>query len=132
MDGVERADRVAGERLPRAFDDLFRDPQHVPVGRSRGKVRAAVGGIGLGEFVERQCPQQDTVALDQRQVGRDDEVGLAEQAAHRGRGRFVEQPFEHRARFRVGIHRAPRSSSSSSATLRPRLPGPPAWGGKAG
>jgi hypothetical protein len=45
---------------------------------SRDEVRSAVSGFGLRQFLERHRPQQYAITLNQGQIGRDDDFGLAE------------------------------------------------------
>ena len=78
VDGIECTNRVTGKRLTRAIDYLGRDSQDLPMSSSRDEVRSTVGGFSLCQFLERHRPQQYAITLDQRQVGRDDDFGLAE------------------------------------------------------
>ena len=76
--GIECRYRVTGKRLARAIDYLGRDSQDLPMSSSRDEVRSAVGSFGLRQFLKRHRPQQYAITLDQGQVGRDDNFGLAE------------------------------------------------------
>jgi hypothetical protein len=78
VDGIECPNRVAGKRLTRAIDYLSRDPQDLPMSSSRDEVRPTVGGFAFGQFPERHRPEQYAITLDQGQVGRDDDFGIAE------------------------------------------------------
>jgi hypothetical protein len=78
VDGIGCPNRITRERLARAIDYLGRHSKDLPMSSSRDEVRSAVGGFGLRQFLERHCPQQYPITLDQGQVGRDDDFGLAE------------------------------------------------------
>jgi hypothetical protein len=78
VDGIECPNRVTGKRLSRAIDYLARDSQDLPMSRSSDEVRPTVGGFGFRQLLERYCPQQYAITLDQGQVGSDNDFGLAE------------------------------------------------------
>ena len=62
-------------------------------------------------------PDQHPVAFDQRELGRDDQLGLAQESAYLRRPGLSQQPADHRAGFRVETHVPPRSSSSNRAAV---------------
>ncbi len=75
MQGIERANRLAREWLPRAFDDLGTDPQHVPVGRRRHQVGPPVSGLSFRQLAEHDRTPEHAVTFDHRQVRRNDDLG---------------------------------------------------------
>ena len=113
MDGIERTNRVAGERLSRAAHNFWANADQVPVSGRRREVGAAVGGFGLSQLTKRGCTVEDAITFDEREVGRHDD--------RRGRKRvpdectliLAQEPREHGARLGVETHRTPRSSSRS-------------------
>jgi hypothetical protein len=78
VDGIDCPNRITGKRLTRAVNYLARDSQHLPMSSSLDEVRSTVGSFGLRQFLERHRPQHYAITLDQGQVGRDDDFGLAE------------------------------------------------------
>ena len=68
MDGIECPDRVAGKRLTRTINHLARDSQDLPMSSSGNEVCSTVSRFCLRQFLERHCPEQHAVALDQREV----------------------------------------------------------------
>jgi hypothetical protein len=122
VDGIQCPNRVPGKRLTCAINYLARYSQDLPMSSGCDEVRSTVGGFGLCQFLERHRSQHYAITLGQGQVGSDDDLALAKQAAHCGCGRLVKEPCQHRTRLRVEIHRGPRSSSSNWATLRRRSP----------
>jgi hypothetical protein len=83
-------------------------------GRDR-EVPPPVRGVRLGQFAERRGTNQDPIALDQRQIGCDDELRVRKTCTDCRAVGFVEKPRENGAGFRVQRHRLPRSSSRSWA-----------------
>ncbi len=77
VDGIECPNRVTGKGLTRAIDYLAGDSQDLPMSRSRDEVRPTVGGFGFRQILERYCPQQYAITLDQGQVGSDDDFRFA-------------------------------------------------------
>ena len=75
MKRIERSNRLAWEWLTRALDDLWSDPQHMPVGRRRHQVGPPVGRFSFRQLAERDRTPEYTVAFDQRQIRRDDDLG---------------------------------------------------------
>jgi hypothetical protein len=78
VDGIERPNRVTRKRLTRTIDYLSRNSQDLPMSSSRDEVRPTVGGFGFRQFLESHRPEQYAIALNQGQVGSDDDFGLAE------------------------------------------------------
>ena len=108
VDGIKSPNRVTGERLTRTINNVARDSQNVPMGRSGVEVRATVGRFGFRQFLERHHPQQHAITFDLGQVGRGDDFGLPEQVAPPARS------------ARQGATPAPRSTrhrDSPSAAL---------------
>lgn len=118
MQGIESADGLIGETLSCAIDDFAAQSQECPVRGSGVELPAPGGCFGLGELTIGDGAHQDAIALDERQVGGDDEFGRPEVLADLRSARFSEQPGQHGARFRVEGHRSPRSAASS-ASARP-------------
>ena len=120
MDRVQRTDRIPGERLAGAVDDLGSDVEHVPVRGDGGEMRPPVGGFSLRQLAQGGRPMEDAIALDERQVRRQHDCRVRQRLAHEDARLFVEQPREHGARLGVEAHRSPRSASSSAAAVRLR------------
>jgi hypothetical protein len=113
MNGIERTNRVAGERLSRAAHNFWADADQVPVSGRHRKVGAAVGGFGLSQLTKRGCTVEDSIALDEREVrGHDDRRGR-KRVSDECSVLLVQEPREHGARLGVETHRTPRSSSRS-------------------
>ncbi len=68
MHRVQGSNRLARERLTGSLDDLWGDPQDVPMSSGGGQVRASVGSLGFRQFFERYRAQQDSVAFNQREI----------------------------------------------------------------
>jgi hypothetical protein len=68
MDRIERSNRFARKRLARAIDNLWRDPQDVPVGSRRREVRSPIGSFRFRHLVKCSGAQEYAVALDEREV----------------------------------------------------------------
>jgi len=73
MNRIQRPNRLAWKGLPRTLDDLWADAQQMPVGRRRHEVPSAVRGLPFLQLTERDGTKEYAVALDQGQVGRDDD-----------------------------------------------------------
>ena len=82
---VERPDRFHRERFPGALDDVDADPQQVPVRGGGRQVGPAVCRISFREVSERRRADQDTVTLDDREIGGDDGLGARQDLSPRRR-----------------------------------------------
>ena len=113
---VEGPHGLLGKGRARAIDRVRPEPQQYPVCRDRAQFGTALGGLDFRDFSERGRPNEHAIALDERQVGRDDDLGRLETLQHFPGAGFAEQPRQHRARLGVEGQRSPRSASSSAAT----------------
>ena len=68
VDRVERPDRLAGKRLPRAIDNFAADSEDVPVCGSGREVAAAIGGVSLCQLAQNCGANQHSIALNHRQI----------------------------------------------------------------
>lgn len=94
---VERVQRTNGlfcKGLPCAIDHARTNAEDRPVRGGRGQLGASAGDVGFGEFAKRRRADEDAVALDEREVGRDHQLGRREAVADVGAARFTEQPRE--------------------------------------
>ena len=74
MNRVQRPHRLAGKGLSRTLDDLGTNPQHVPVRRRSHEMCSPVSRLAFLQLAERDRTKKHTVALDQREVGGDDDL----------------------------------------------------------
>jgi hypothetical protein len=65
---VQGSNRLSRKRLTGSIDDLWCDPQDLPVSSSDGQVRTPVGSLGFRQFFERYRAQQYSVAFNQREI----------------------------------------------------------------
>jgi hypothetical protein len=61
---IKCADRLAWEWLPRTIDDLWTDPQHMPVRRRCHEMSLPVSGLCLRQLAEYDGTQEHAVAFD--------------------------------------------------------------------
>lgn len=92
MDRVERANRIARERLTSACHDFRTNPKNMPVCRRSGEIGSPVRCFRFSQFSKRGGAMQDPVALDECQVRRDHSVCVVENPAHSGGTVLFEQP----------------------------------------
>ena len=70
MNRVQGPNRLARKRLTGSIDNLWGDPQDLPVSSSGGEVGAPVSSIGFRQFFERHRTQQYSVAFNQLRISR--------------------------------------------------------------
>ena len=83
--------------------------------RGGAQFRATGSRLGLRDLAEHGRADEDPIALDQGEVGRDDQLARRQNLADLGSPRFSKQPRGHRTGFGVEAHRFPRSAESSAA-----------------
>ncbi len=68
MNRIQSSNRLARKRLTGSIDDLWGDPQDLPVSSGGNQVGAPVSSLGFGQFFERHRAQQYAVAFNQREI----------------------------------------------------------------
>jgi hypothetical protein len=91
---IEGSNRFAWKRLPGAINYFANDPQDVPMRSYSRQLCAAIRRLRLRQFAQIDRSDQHTVALNERQVGCNDNLGFGQQLTHDGRGLFVQEPRE--------------------------------------
>jgi len=118
MDGIEGSNWLTGKGLPGAIDHFVGDPQDVPMRSCSRKLRAAVCSLRLRQFAQMDRSDQYSIALNESQIGCNDNLCIGQQLTNNRGGLFIQEPRENGARLRIQVHRGPRSSSSNCAALR--------------
>lgn len=97
MDCVEGLNRLTRKRLSGAIDDLLSNSQDMPM-RSRGRqLCTAVRRLCLRQLTQCNRTYQYAIALNECQIGRNDDFGAAKQLANFGRGLLVQEPGQNSA-----------------------------------
>lgn len=109
--GIERSDAITGERLSGPIDDRRADAKQCPVAGGGFQRAPASRELGFSQTENGARPNQRAGALDQREVRRQDLVGVGERDSHRLAARLAQKPGKDGARFSVEIQRPARSSS---------------------
>ena len=113
VDRVETPDRLRGEGLSSAGENLRRDRHQSPVRHG-----AIQGGAEARRPLRRDLGQRDSSneasgTLQNREVGCRDEVGDGERRFSAAALRLAQEPCQHRAGLGVEDQRSPRPSSRS-------------------
>ena len=92
MNRIEGPNWFTWKGLPGAIDYFAGYSQDVPMRGGSRQLRAAVRRLRLGQFAQMDRPDQYTIALNEGQIGCDDNLGVGQQLTNDRRGFFVQQP----------------------------------------
>jgi hypothetical protein len=79
VDRIERADRLPGERPPGSVDYGGAEPHQMPAGCDAAQRSPARRRLSFGDFAEGNGSNQYSIALDQRELRRDDYLSVLQQ-----------------------------------------------------
>ena len=97
MDRIQGPNWLTWKGLPGAIDYFANDSQDVPMRSCSRQLCAAICGLRLRQFAQMDRSDQHTIALNESQIGCNDDLGIGQQLTNDRGGLFIQEPRENGA-----------------------------------
>ncbi len=97
MHHIKSAKRFNWEGMTGALNNVTVNDQKRPMSRSLTESCPVVGGLGFGDLTKADQADDGSLALDQRQIRCQHQIGTRERRADGWGSGFIEEPCQHSA-----------------------------------